>query len=234
MSCICVLGMHRSGTSCLTGIMQNFGVELGDVFTENLYNKRGNRENGRIVALNDAVLATNSGAWNNPVVVTKWSTQQKAERDQIIRELQAKASPHWGFKDPRTLFTLPFWMETIETPLFIGTFRHPHQVARSLHNRDRTPFEFGWNLWYLYNKRLLELAQQYGFALADFDLATDIYLDDALHKLIELGLDAGLAPKARQFFDPQLRNQDGSGNGEVTLPTAVMDLYRKLKDYASR
>ena len=43
MACICVVGMHRSGTSCLTGIMQRMGIELGEVFTENEFNKKGNR-----------------------------------------------------------------------------------------------------------------------------------------------------------------------------------------------
>ena len=68
---ICVLGMHRSGTSCLTGILQNFGVELGEVFTENPHNKRGNRENSRIVFLNEALLTYNDAAWNKPAVISK-------------------------------------------------------------------------------------------------------------------------------------------------------------------
>ena len=42
---ILMLGMHRSGTSCLTGIMQALGVHLGEVFTESTWNKKGNREN---------------------------------------------------------------------------------------------------------------------------------------------------------------------------------------------
>jgi hypothetical protein len=112
--------MHRSGTSCLTGIMQGLGVELGEVFTENLYNKRGNRENSRIVILNDAVLNTNKGAWNRPVVVSEWTPEQAHERDSIIRELERRETVHWGFKDTRTLFTLPFWLEIIESPLFIA------------------------------------------------------------------------------------------------------------------
>jgi hypothetical protein len=232
MSCICVLGMHRSGTSCLTGIMQNFGVELGEVFTENLYNKRGNRENGRIVVLNDAVLATNQGSWDNPVIVSRWTPEQAGERDRIVRELQSKPAMHWGFKDPRTLFTLPFWLDAIDTPLLIGTFRHPRHVALSLHHRDRTPLTTGLKLWYRYNQRLLELVKQHGFALADFDLPPDTYLDDALNKLIKLGLDASLAPGARQFFDAQLRNQGNSDSDDAELPPEVMDLYEQLKDYA--
>jgi len=223
--------MHRSGTSCLTGIMQNFGIELGEVFTENLHNKRGNRENGRIVLLNDAVLATNKAAWNDPEIVNTWTPEEARERNSIIEELQQKPSLHWGFKDPRALFTLPFWLEAIPNPKFIGTFRHPHRVALSLNKRDDAPFEESWNLWYRYNRRLIELTQQYGFALVDFDQDPEPYLDDTLNKLIALGLDPNPAPRAREFFDPDLRNQAGSDIEGADLPANVLKLYRELQDY---
>lgn len=231
MSCICVLGMHRSGTSCLTGIMQNFGVELGEVFTENLYNKRGNRENYRIVVLNDHLFATNQCSWDNPRVVTRWTGQEAAERDRIIAELRNKRSKHWGFKDPRALFTLPFWLEAIKNPKFIGTFRHPHRVALSLNHRDGTAFEDGWKLWQIYNRRLLELAKLHGFALVDFDQETDVYLGDTLNKLVALGLDPKLAPRAREFFAPGLRTQMDSNIDVERLPADVLDLYQQLQTY---
>ena len=74
--CLVVLGMHRSGTSCLTGTIEQCGVALGEVFTENPYNKKGNRESAQIQALNNDVLETNGGAWDRPVAVTKWTDQQ--------------------------------------------------------------------------------------------------------------------------------------------------------------
>jgi hypothetical protein len=232
MACFCVLGMHRSGTSCLTGIMQNFDVELGEVFTENLYNKKGNRENGRIVFLNDAVLATNGGAWDKPVAVTHWSSEEASERDAIITQLQSRATLHWGFKDPRALFTLPFWLEAIGEINFIGTFRHPHRVAMSLNSRDDTPLETGWELWYAYNQRLLELAQNHRFPIADFDKEPDDYLDDTLAKLVSLGLDPAKQATARQFFDSGLRNQAASSVADIALPTHVSELYAQLRAYS--
>jgi len=230
MAFICVLGMHRSGTSCLTGITQKFDVELGEVFTENLYNKKGNRENGRIVYLNDHVLNTNGGAWNSPVPVNNWTPEEAGERDSIIAELQGRSAANWGFKDPRSLFTMPFWLEAINEPRFIGTFRHPHRVALSLHSRDKTPLEEGWELWHAYNLRLLELARQYDFAMTDFDLPPEEYLDDAIGKLIALGLDAGYSDAARQFFDSGLRNQADSPV-HADLPAHISQLYDELLTY---
>lgn len=231
MTCFCVLGMHRSGTSCLTGIMQNFDVELGEVFTENLYNKKGNRENGRIVFLNDAVLGTNGGAWNQPVVATTWTPEEAGERDAIIQELANRSGSHWGFKDPRALFTLPFWLEAIKKPVFIGTFRHPQRVALSLNSRDETPIEQGWELWHAYNQRLLELAHEYRFPMVDFDMEPEAYLDDTLARLVSLGLDPALQDKARQFFDSGLRNQSASSVDDVELPAHISQLYDELRAY---
>lgn len=66
-SCVVmVLGMHRSGTSCLTGLLQQTGLELGDVVTEAPHNKKGNRENLDIMRLNDDVLAHSRGSWDRP------------------------------------------------------------------------------------------------------------------------------------------------------------------------
>jgi hypothetical protein len=231
MTCICVLGMHRSGTSCLTGIMQNFGVQLGDVFTENLHNQRGNRENSRIVNLNEELLSANDATWYRPVVISSWNDQQVQERDLIIEELQGRSKEFWGFKDTRTLFTLNFWLDVIDHPKFIGTFRHPHRVALSLNARDNAPIDQCWELWHVYNTRLLELAREYNFALVNFDLPPSEYLEDTLNKLVELGLDANKTEEARAFFDTELRNQASCSVDDVELPAHVSDLYQQLLQY---
>lgn len=230
--CICVLGMHRSGTSCLTGIMQGLGVELGDVYTENPANLKGNREHSRVVFLNDAVLKWNDAAWDNPAVVRNWTPEMAAERTAIIEELRNRGSGHWGFKDTRTLFTLPFWLEALDEPRFIGTFRHPQRVALSLNQRDGSPIEWGLDLWYRYNERLLQVTREYGCALADFDLPDDAYIEDVLAKLLGLGLDASRVAAGREFFDPALRNQSTADVSDAELPVRVADLYNRLLEYS--
>ena len=42
---IVILGMHRSGTSCLAGCLEELGLHLGTVITSAPHNKKGNREN---------------------------------------------------------------------------------------------------------------------------------------------------------------------------------------------
>lgn len=43
-STVLILGMHRSGTSCLAGSLQEAGLYLGEVNTAAPHNAKGNRE----------------------------------------------------------------------------------------------------------------------------------------------------------------------------------------------
>ena len=45
---VIILGMHRSGTSCLTGCLKEYGLHLGDVSESNKHNKKGNQENKEV------------------------------------------------------------------------------------------------------------------------------------------------------------------------------------------
>ena len=51
MKTIAILGMHRSGTSCLTGCLQQMGLNLGKVSDFNEYNLKGNKEDDKIIII---------------------------------------------------------------------------------------------------------------------------------------------------------------------------------------
>ena len=114
---IAVLGMHRSGTSWLTGTLQEAGLSLGDCHTWNKHNEKGNRENQQFVDLHDAILAANSAAWDNPPTKVVWGSEHVAEARRL---LEAHAGePTFGFKDPRALLVLDGWkqLEPIQTSI---------------------------------------------------------------------------------------------------------------------
>ena len=81
---IVILGMHRSGTSCLAGTLQEAGLYLGEVHTENPFNRKGNRENPSIMALHEDILAHSEGSWHQPPAGCHWLQQHIARRDTII------------------------------------------------------------------------------------------------------------------------------------------------------
>ncbi len=227
---ICVLGMHRSGTSCLTGIMQRFGVDLGEVFEHNPFNKKGNREHPRIMALNEALLAINGGAWDRPTEVVVWSKEQIIERTEVLNDISNYGGNYWGFKDPRFLFTYPFWLEAI-SPLYIATFRHPYRVALSLKQRSNMPIDAGMALWYAYNTKLVRFLQENEVPLVCFDLDPRQYLKEVTKKLISLGLPAAHKEQAKGFFESSLRVQSQQSIDDCHLHPSIQKLYEVLLDY---
>lgn len=223
-SAICVLGMHRSGTSSLTGLLEEAGVYLGEVSKKNPHNLKGNQESLRVMHLHNAVLESNGGSWDRPPAsLVVWSEEQKAALRTILQEYSGH--PRWAFKDPRTLFTLPAWQEALPDLAYIGTFRHPGAVAQSLHRRGKMPPEQGFELWRRYNARLLEEHARHGFDILCFDLTPPVYIA-AVHRAFgRLGLDPSRTSLA--FFEESLRNTDIDPMFAAP-PAEMMRMYETL------
>lgn len=224
---IAILGMHRSGTSCLAGCLEEAGLFLGEVNTKAPANARGNRENRAIMDLHDAVLATHGFRWDNPPKQQlDWHSEQDQRRDALIADYPANGL--WGFKDPRSLLVLDAWLDAIPTLRLVGSVRHPASVAASLKRRNGFSWEQGYDLWFEYNQHLLRWLQQRKFPLVNFDL-TPLEYRAVLEKLYPtLGLDI---PKTGiRFFSDNLRNQQPKES--PALPDAVVDLYKQLLSYA--
>lgn len=225
---IMVLGMHRSGTSCLAGSLQHNGLYLGDVHTWNPYNVKGNRENEKIINLNDDVMKFSGGSWDNPPTEIKWLNDHIDIRDEVIRDLQ-RANRAWGFKDPRTLITLPFWKDGIKNPQFVGTFRHPHAVASSLAKRSRMPLEVAVELWNTYNSKLLSIYETSPFPLISFDVTEIEYQQ----RVVDISHSFGLPyiPNNNDFFDSKLRHNDNNFfDSEYTIPNHIITMWTYLRD----
>jgi len=225
-----IVGMHRSGTSCLTGSLQQDNLYLGEVHEKNPHNLKGNRENQSIVDLNDAVLRANDSSWDNPPTgPIVWDDNQRKIREALIATISVAASHHqskyWGFKDPRSLLTLAFWQEGIEDLNFVGTFRHPLSVAKSLMRRSQMPVEEAVMLWRKYNIALLELWKKEKFPMLCFDVSNEKYIDDLTIVYETLGFD--LTDSSSSFFSADLRINN-QHMVDFELPLEVIALYDEL------
>lgn len=223
---IIVLGMHRSGTSCLAGSLQEAGLFLGDVNTQARFNARGNRENRPIMDLHDQILAANGGSWDAPPATANWSTADRARRDELIAGFPADAV--WGFKDPRSVLALDGWLEVLPDVRAIGTFRHPLAVAASLSARNGFSTEKGFSIWLAYNRAMLKHCEQRDIQLVSFDWAPDRYLS----RLEVLAAAVGLKPPVGgfQFFASALRKNSAPPLAE--LPAEVQAVYDQLQERA--
>ena len=222
-----ILGMHRSGTSALAGSLQQCGVYLHKVFEWNPFNQKGNRENADIMALNDSILLFNEGSWDSPPLSIKWTKEHVESRDMIIDRFLQSRHKVWGFKDPRTLFTLEFWLEGLAdtTVKYAGSFRHPLPVARSLEARNKMPIEEGLVLWVQYNTRLLGLQKEHGFPIVSFDVGFEEY--QQFIKKVVSGLNIRPASKVEDIFlDDNLRHQ--RIDNTIKIPHIANELYNEL------
>ena len=224
--------MHRSGTSCLAGSLQQHGVHLGQVFEENPHNKKGNRENADILNLNNDLLAYNGGSWDSPPSEIHWSKEHEKSRDAIITGFLESKSDFWGFKDPRNLITFEFWMDGLRNVKInlIGSYRNPLLAAKSLNARNKMPMGEGMSLWGIYNKKLIELYETKNFPIVSFDVEVEKY-----KRSIDWVLDTLEVPSnpniTERFFDESLRHENGADLADFTeVPDAIKALYRQLND----
>ncbi len=184
-----ILGMHRSGTSCLTGALQIGGFSSSAALTWNYDNQKGNREEIDVISLNHKVLEYNGLSWRNVNNETEisWPQQLAFERDKLLLS-RFNEGLIWLFKDPRTVITWPFWKDSGIAFQFIGSFRHPMKSALSLFFRNQIPLERGLRLWLLYNEKIFNLLQRYNFPLVCFDSTNENYkfqLKSIFHQLAE-------------------------------------------------
>ena len=155
--CILVLGMHRSGTSALTRVLNLHGVDLG----QNLLgpaidnNIHGFWERADVVELHERLLADLGRSWHDPRPLPVGWLQSvgaaiaSAEIARILGEFSG--SPVFAIKDPRLCQFLELWLPVLErleiSPRVVFSIRHPAEVADSLHRRDGWPQELSWLLW---------------------------------------------------------------------------------------
>ena len=223
-----ILGMHRSGTSCLAGNLQQAGLKLGRVSLSDRFNLRGNRENREIVQLHNSILELNGGRWDNPPADISWDNNQKKSRNRIIIKYRLGFHRYWGFKDSRALLLLAFWKEKISNMQLVGTFRHPLSVAMSLYARNKIPIAKGFDLWGYYNRILLDMLSESEFPVISFDLVYEEYLLSLNRIIEETGLNLSRFNKTIPFYDSSLIHHRNSLEEKTEVSGQLMKIYEEL------
>ncbi len=161
---ICILGMHRSGTSLVSKILNILGIYLGPeahIMQPGPHNPKGHWEHNMLTALNDEILARFGGSWHEvPVFPPGWETSPELadlrQRARAILQEDFATAELWGWKDPRNCLTLPFWQRLLPSMKYVICLRNPVDVARSLEQRDGFSLEKGVHLWLTHVKSALE------------------------------------------------------------------------------
>lgn len=143
---ILVLGMHRSGTSVVTRILNLLGAALPrTLHPAGPGNETGHWEPDRLIGLHDRMLREAGGRWDDwrafdPTVLGP--VRLDYFRGEIARLLEEEygQAPLFVLKDPRICRFVPLYEEIFAaaciTPRFIQIVRNPLAVAASLGARD--------------------------------------------------------------------------------------------------
>ena len=156
---ICVTGMHRAGTSVTSKLLNVLGVYLGP--EDELLGPRGDNnpkgffENSRFVRFNAELLQSAGGIWRLPPSLPPgWESDPAlahvAERARAMIETTFGGVPVWGWKDPRSALTLPFWQALLPGMRYVVCVRNPMDVASSLERRNQLPRSEGYEVWLRY------------------------------------------------------------------------------------
>ena len=152
-----VLGMHRSGTSALAGMLVRLGAEgPRTLMPPNESNPLGYWESEPIAEFNDRLLAaadTSWDAWTPIDPAWEASAAATALAAELIRlvDLEFGKAPLLVLKDPRVCRVAPFWCRQLEASgidvSVVLVVRAPGDVAGSLAARDGFAEEFSLLLW---------------------------------------------------------------------------------------
>jgi hypothetical protein len=158
MRLFCIAGMHRSGTSLTSRVMNLLGVQLGpssELTGARLDNPRGYWENDRLTLLNDRLLAELGGTWSDPPPLPEgWESDATLEpfrrRARVLVDQRFAGNELAGWKDPRNSLLLPFWRSVVPIAGSVFCLRDPRAVAASLARRDGFDDETSALLWLRY------------------------------------------------------------------------------------
>src|SRR5579884_833680 len=236
---LAIVGMHRSGTSAAAGLLKHCGLFLGEshiLMPADQYNQKGYWEHPTFVGLNDRLLASFGGAWDNPPAFPSgWESHANLSglRSEAGNLIAAMPVDHpWGWKDPRTALTLPFWQALIRRLGVVICVRNPIDVAQSLARRQGMPFGRAVTLWHAYTELSLAATQpERRFVLAYEDLLVD--WPTIARSLAEFaGIDSHIDPSTASGFIDAALSHHRHGLDDVlahpAIPAETKSLYEAL------
>ncbi len=161
---ILVLGMHRSGTSVLTRVLNLLGADLGTKLLQQQpdINARGFWEHEQLIAINEDLLSMLGRSWYDfQPLPRRWGADDRISTLMVravdfLQQAFADNALLAAIKDPRLCLLLPFWKEAAQRagwrPVIVLATRAPWEVSASLCRRDPMDSASANLLWLRYTR----------------------------------------------------------------------------------
>lgn len=194
-----VLGMHRSGTSAMAGVLSHMGCDLPrDLMPPTDANPKGYFESNKAYRLNDDLLKSGGSSWDDPAAFNPaWYEsprfpEYRMRAAGVLRE-EFGESGFFVLKDPRMCRLLPFWQRVLADQdigaRYVCIHRHPREVAASVGRREGWPETVGLVLWL---RHVIE-AERASRGLPRVFVSYDGLLSDWRGTVTRIGAGLGLA-----------------------------------------
>jgi hypothetical protein len=238
-----VLGMHRSGTSSVAGVLAKLGATppktLMPVHDDN---PKGYWESLPLVALSERILNSAGSSWHDwRPVNPSWARSAIAESfaDELTTAIEHEfdSAPLIVLKDPRICRLMPVWQKALAASGYevrvISPLRHPLEVAASLQKRDGFCQARGLLIWL---RHVLD-AEAASRNLPRHIVRWSDFMADWRASVRETESRLGLAFPAQsdfvaqeitEFLDQSLRRQQGDANIPPHVPRWIGEAYDAL------
>ncbi len=248
--CVIVCGMHRSGTSALTRVINLLGADIAhDLIPPHPENLRGYWESAAVIRIHEDLLQSLGSFNEDPLSLPAgWEgscAAQCAERrlENLIKQ-QFAESRTFVVKDPRISRLLPLWIGILAQmdidPIVVIPFRNPLEVAASLAQRAAAALSKAL-LLYFHSYLETELASR---GAPRFFIRYDELLGDwrlVQNRLNALSNGRFPAPRAlakaaiEEFLSSDLRHHRFSREQLVShpdVPPAIVEMFDALCEAA--
>ncbi|MBS0213549.1 MAG: glycosyltransferase [Proteobacteria bacterium] len=233
-----VLGMHRSGTSALTRVLNLLGAALpDDLLGGNRSNPSGHWESRRVIAIHEDLLAALGRRWDDlrdlpegwldhPATQTARARIDAFIADELVNHALSVV------KDPRLCLLAPLWLHALDARgIAVGVIvplRDPRDVADSLQRRDGMAPGVAMRMWQRHVMAAERASRGRARVLVRFDALHHDWRGVAAHIAQGLGIDWPIGMGAAQagieaFLQPRDPHA-GTEPESASLPAAFAQI----------
>lgn len=242
-----VLGMHRSGTSAVTRVVNLLGAEIGDnLIPPGDDNPSGFWEHAEVVRINEELLRALGRTWYDMRDMPEgWldSAASKIAFEQAVQLIRRDfgASRVCAVKDPRMCLTARMWINAFRAAEFevgcLFVIRDPREVVESLHRRNDWPRASLYLMWVQYLLEAVACTQDCPRSIVTYDRILADWRAEVKRVASDLHFtwpadDGQVAAAVDGFIDPHQRHHQSAGSGrhawsEPDVPNLVDRLYKE-------
>ena len=242
---VIVLGMHRSGTSTIAGILHLNNILMGTY--QNFWprplrqNPKGFYENYDFRKINDMILKKHNydvKSYNSNIPMVNLNESLTFKMIKLLKKYSKKYSS-WGWKDPRTCLTIFKWYEVMkfldlkDQLKIVYVSRNASSVARSLNKRNNLEIGKGLALWAEYSKRALDFCETINVPVfyCSFEhlLKSPEKACSPLFKFLNREMDINVL---NSFVDKKISKNSIGTN--FNLPKSISKLENRINDLVSK